>query len=99
MKKRMRFAAVVVIFFLGNTSRAEILVAAGQSPFNSGFAIGAIPAPANNDAATRARLSLVDGTRDSGGGELAVLQDGLVPTGDDQPGRNFFSRPEPMAAG
>ena len=90
MKKRMRFAAVVVIFFLGNTSRAEILVAAGQSPFNSGFAIGAIPAPANNDAATRARLSLVDGTRDSGGGELAVLQDGLVPTGDDQPGRNFF---------
>ena len=49
-----------------------------------------IAAPAADDAAAKAKLSIVDGRRDSNGGELAVLQDGRVPTESDEPSENFF---------
>ncbi len=49
-----------------------------------------MPPPANNDAATNAKFTLVDGTRDGNVGDLAVLHDGRVPTGEDQPAANFF---------
>lgn len=55
-----------------------------------GFKFEDVPAPATNDAATGATFTLVDGRRDGNGGELAVLHDGEVPAGDDQPDANFF---------
>jgi hypothetical protein len=49
-----------------------------------------VPSPAKNDAASKAKFTLVDGLRDRHGGDLKVLNDGRVPTTADQPGRNFF---------
>jgi hypothetical protein len=72
-------------------SRAEVKVAIGYRA-SSGFAFKAVPAPANNDAATSAQFTLVDGVRDTNGGDLAVLHDGRVPSGEDEPSANFFFR-------
>jgi hypothetical protein len=74
-------------------SEARPLVATGRSEGNSGFTFKAVPPPANNDAATNARVTVVDGERDPNGGDLAVLCDGRVPLNDDAPRRNFFFRP------
>ena len=49
-----------------------------------------MPPPASNDAASKAKFTLVDGRRDDAGGELTVLHDGKLPTEEDQPERNFF---------
>lgn len=65
-------------------------VAGGHEPADAGFKLGAILPPATNDAAARATLTLVDGTKDNGSAELAVLVDGKVPAGDDEPRSNFF---------
>ncbi len=74
------------------TSQAEVQIATGYSPAGLGFAFKSVPPPANNDAATNAKFTLVDGTRDGNGGDLAVLHDGRVPTGEDQPAANFSFR-------
>ena len=80
------------LLVFATSSQAEVQVATGYSPAGSGFAFKSVPPPANNDAATNAKFTLVDGTRDGNGGDLAVLHDGRVPTGEDQPAANFFFR-------
>ena len=62
----------------------------GHASFDAGFKLGAILPPASNDAAARATFSVVDGRKDAGSAELAVLSDGKVPGGDDEPRSNFF---------
>lgn len=52
-----------------------------------------VPPPANNDAATAAKFTLVDGERDRNSGSLAVLHDGRIPEGEDQPSANLFFGP------
>jgi hypothetical protein len=49
-----------------------------------------VPLPSAGDAATKAKFTIVDGERDSNGGDLVQLHDGRVPREDDQPARNFF---------
>jgi hypothetical protein len=71
---------------------AEIKVTAERGGAETGFKFNTVPAPANNDAATKAKVTLVDGERDTNGGELAVLHDGKVPAEEDQPSANFFFR-------
>jgi hypothetical protein len=51
-----------------------------------------VPAPADNDAARKAKFTLVEGEADPNGGGLAVLHDGRIPAGEDQPAENFFFR-------
>ena len=49
-----------------------------------------LPAPSKNDAATTAKLTLVDGKLDGGSADLSALTDGLLPTNEDEPGANFY---------
>jgi len=49
-----------------------------------------VPSPSKNDAATKAKFTIVDGQRDENGGELDKLNDGKVPSEQDQPAENFF---------
>ena len=74
----------------GSISFAEIKVAVEHNESDAGFRFKNVPAPSKGDIATKARFTIVDGERDSNGGELAVLHDGRVATEDDQPVRNFF---------
>jgi hypothetical protein len=75
------------------TLRAEVRVAVGQHRSESasaGFEFTDVPAPSQNDAATKATFLLLDGQRDRNGGNLDVLHDGKVATEEDQPGASFF---------
>jgi hypothetical protein len=57
-----------------------------------GFKFTTVAAPLRGDAAAKATFTIVDGERDPSGGDLARLNDGAWPNGDDQPGSNFFFR-------
>jgi hypothetical protein len=49
-----------------------------------------VPAPAKEDAATKAKITVVAGEQDPNGGTTAKLNDGKTPTEEDQPEENFF---------
>lgn len=57
-----------------------------------GFKFSKVPAPLRSDAAAKATFSIVDGERESNGGDVARLSDGALPSGADQPAANFFFR-------
>jgi len=74
-------------------SQAEIKTATRHNTNASSrldFRFKGVPQPSRNDAATKARFTIVDGRRDRNGGDLAKLHDGKVPTNEDQPSENFF---------
>jgi len=54
------------------------------------FKFSNVPSPAKDDAAAKAKLTLVDGEIDDNGADLSALTDGLLPTEEDQPSANFF---------
>ena len=57
---------------------------------NPEFRFKSVPSPTRSDAATNARVMIVDGEADPNGAGVAALTDGLLPNSDDQPRRNFF---------
>jgi len=57
---------------------------------SSEFKFPRVPSPATDDAASRAKLALVDGQLDSNGANLSALVDGMLPTSEDEPGANVF---------
>src|SRR5205085_6137005 len=57
---------------------------------NPEFKFANVPFPSRDDAATHARVLIVDGEADANGGDVAALTDGVLPTSGDQPRRNFF---------
>jgi len=92
MNIRHLFYAGVSTVFLTASTQAAIKVTPVQGDGGPGFSLKPVPTPANNDAATSATFTLVDGTRDPNGGSLDVLHDGRVPSGEDEPAANFFFR-------
>ncbi len=92
MTIQLLFFAAASTFLVAPISRAEVQVLTGHSAAGSGFTLQSVPPPANNDAATGAQFTIVDGTRDANSGDLAVLHDGRVPSNADQPSANFFFR-------
>lgn len=57
---------------------------------SAAFQFKNVPRPVRGDAAAGARLIIVDGVVDPNSGGVATLNDGLLPSEDDQPARNFF---------
>ena len=51
-----------------------------------------IASPSKDDAATRAKLTLIDGDLDAGSADLAALIDGRLPRDEDEPAANVFFR-------
>ena len=51
-----------------------------------------IASPAKDDAATTAKLTLIDGDLDQGAAELSALVDGRLPADEDEPGANVYFR-------
>ena len=51
-----------------------------------------IASPAKDDAATNAKVTLIDGDLDAGAAPLAALVDGRLPRDEDEPGANVFFR-------
>jgi hypothetical protein len=57
---------------------------------NSDFKFKEVPPPVANDAATNAKLTLVDGELDPNGANLTALTDGRLPSDEDEPAANVF---------
>jgi hypothetical protein len=63
-----------------------------NSTANREFKFKNIPSPSKDDAATHAKLTLIDGDLDGGSAELAALTDGRLPRDEDEPGSNVYFR-------
>ena len=57
---------------------------------NREFKFKNIASPVADDAATNAKLTLIDGNLDAGSAELNALIDGRLPTNEDDPGANVY---------
>jgi len=83
------FAGASVVFGMVSLAEVKIVADRSENPTAS-FKFKNVPAPSKNDAATKARFTIVDGMEDNNGGTIDRLHDGRVPTEDDQPSENFF---------
>ena len=63
-----------------------------NSTANREFKFKNLPSPSKDDAATHAKLTLIDGDLDGGSAELAALTDGRLPSDEDEPGSNVYFR-------
>jgi hypothetical protein len=93
MKVLQSFAgAVSSVLLTALAARGEIKVVV---EYNNGgrdtgeFKFRNIPSPSKEDAATRAKFTIIAGTRDPAGADLDKLNDGRLPTEVDQPAENF----------
>jgi hypothetical protein len=78
---------------LVSASRAEVKVVVNHNDNDKAtadFKFKDVPSPAKDDAAAKAKFTIVDGDRDANGGEIEKLNDGKLPTEEDQPEENFF---------
>lgn len=57
---------------------------------NPRFKFKSVPSPIQDDAAAKAKLTLIDGNIDAGSPGLAVLTNGFLPGDEDDPGSNLF---------
>lgn len=57
---------------------------------NPEFRFANVPSPSRNDAASTARVVIVDGEADANGADVTALIDGVLPIASDQPRQNFF---------
>jgi len=84
---------VGMILLLAKSVQAETRIVVdrgGPESAAAQFRFKKVPSPSQNDAATKARFTLLDGRRDWNGGDLTELHDGRLPTEEDQPAENFF---------
>jgi hypothetical protein len=75
---------------LAPTLQAAAIVNKGHGEADQGFKLDPVPAPAINDAGTKATFTVIDGAKDGASPDPSVLVDGRVPTSEDQPRANFF---------
>lgn len=59
---------------------------------NRSFKFKNIASPVKDDAASNAKLTLIDGELDQGGADLSALIDGRLPRDEDEPAANTFFR-------
>jgi hypothetical protein len=92
-KPRQLILAAAALAALASTAHAQIRVTVDR---NTGiaatkeFKFKNLPAPAKDDAAAKAIVTLLVGESDPSGGALSVLTDGLLPVKADEPKSNFF---------
>lgn len=83
-------AALLILTF---TTHAQVKVTTdhnSNATANAAFKFKNVPSPVKDDAATKAKLLLVEGEVDGNGADLSALTDGALPTEEDQPAANFF---------
>jgi hypothetical protein len=89
----LKLIAAVVIFSVAAVAASDVRVRFDHndnSVASSAFKFKNVPSPAIDDAAARAKLTLVDGEIDSNSADLSALTDGRMPADEDEPGANFF---------
>ena len=90
---RLAFAIALWASFTAPATSAQVQITVDHNPgaaATSEFKFPRVPSPATDDAASHAKLMLVDGQLDSNGANLSALVDGMLPTSEDEPGANVF---------
>jgi hypothetical protein len=85
--------AAIFLVTLSSTAHAQTKITIDHntgSATNPEFKFKSVPSPSRDDAATKARVLMVDGEADGNSAGIEALTDGVLPTSDDQPRRNFF---------
>jgi hypothetical protein len=83
----MRLIALICLFLLNPTF---VFDRNGRATATREFKFKNIPSPATADAATNAKLTLIDGEIDGGSAGLSALVDGRLPRDEDEPAANLF---------
>src|SRR4026207_935784 len=82
---------VVATLSLTSNAHAQVPVTIDHNPAGTGnFNFNRVPAPVKDDAGARATWLLLVGELDSNAVGFNALNDGLLPTRQDQPTANFF---------
>ena len=87
--------AVVVLLSMTLTGHAQVNITIDHNTgkaANAEFKFKRVPSPARDDAATKAKLMMVDADADPNSADISALTDGILPNTDDQPRKNFFLR-------
>lgn len=92
---RRTAATVPLCLAFASAVHAEVTVTAERARSDEGFTFKAVPFPAIDDAAATATFKVIGGSADGNAQKgLAVLNDGKLPSGDDDPSGNFFFSPD-----
>lgn len=86
---------VMILFILLTLTLLDARVTFEHNPNGAAtreFKFKNIAPPLTDDAATNAKLTLLDGDLDQGSADLTALTDGRLPGNDDDPGGNVFFR-------
>ena len=89
------FFAIVIPASLMVTAHAQVIITIDHNTGKAAtaeFKFKHVPSPARDDAATEAKLTMVDADADPNSADISALTDGTLPTSDDQPRKNFFLR-------
>ncbi len=90
MKPTLLHLAIIVSLI--STAQAQVTVTIDHNPSGTGnFKFTRVPAPVKDDAAADAKWLLLVGEVDPNAVGFKALNDGVLPSGQDQPGANFFS--------
>ncbi|HEY3393373.1 MAG TPA: hypothetical protein VGK58_11745, partial [Lacipirellulaceae bacterium] len=89
------FCGVVVSFMWVSSSAScadvkPVIDAKRSDAATADFKFENVAPPSRSDAANRAKFTILNGRRDANGGELDQLNDGRLPSLEDEPGANFF---------
>ena len=83
--------AILVSFTLDSASQVKVVVDHNTgSAATSAFKFRRVPSPMKDNAAAKAKLTLVVGRADGNSAGLKALTDGILPENDDDPSANFF---------
>ncbi len=88
----MRNTLIVLALMIG-TASAQVKITIDRNTgaaATSAFKFEHVPSPAKDDAGAKAQLLLVAGDMDPNGADLRALTDGVLPTEEDEPLKNFF---------
>lgn len=93
MNLKTLILALAVVLTGCLSGNAEIKVTVGHNAngdATGNFKFKNVPSPARTNAATTAKLTIVNGEMDEASGGLSKLNDGQLPDDEDQPEANFF---------
>jgi hypothetical protein len=84
---------ITVLLILSAAAPSQVKVTIDHntgSAATTAFKFKNVPSPVKDDAASKAKLTLVAGQRDGNSADLSALIDGVLPGSEDDPEANFF---------
>ncbi len=88
----MRYVLIAVALMVA-TASAQVKITVDRNTgagATATFKFEHVPSPARDDAGAKAQLLLVAGDMDPNGADMRALTDGVLPTEEDEPLKNFF---------